>query len=164
MTEPRTKTMPNETSDDYEAFEMSPHVAPQHTELHYHIVPQEDARRGDGSTVWRVILAPVGISAEPLALEVHGDVVIGSDENDESGVDVNLSGWQGYQHGVSRRHLMLRPSRNKLFLMDLRSTNGTQINGLPLGVGWAYALQDGDLVSLGRLHLRIHIAARPISS
>ncbi len=160
MTKPRTKTMPNRMPDNRKVIEASPFSVHQ-ADLHYQVVPQDSARHGDEVAVWRVILAPVNIAADPLALEIHGDVVVGSDEDTEGAPDVNLAGWEGYQHGVSRRHLMLRPSRNKLFLMDLRSTNGTQINGLPLGVGWAYALQDGDLVSLGRLHLRVHIVARP---
>lgn len=160
MPKPKTKTIPSRLPDSHAVREaLAPGV--HQADLHYHIVPQDNTRHGDEAAVWRVILAPVNIAADPLALEIRGDVVIGSNEDAESEPDVNLAGWEGYQHGVSRRHLMLRPSRNKLFLMDLRSTNGTQINGLPLGVGWAYALQDGDLVSLGRLHMHVHITGRP---
>jgi pSer/pThr/pTyr-binding forkhead associated (FHA) protein len=56
---------------------------------------------------------------------------------------------------------MLRPSLHKLFILDLRSTNGTHINGLPLGVGWAYALKDSDLITLAQLHLRFRLYRTP---
>lgn len=131
-------------------------------DLDFQVVPHAGASAADGAPGWRVILVPVSLSAPPLALDLRGDVVLGSnDESPGEDPDVNLAVWQGYQQGVSRRHLMLRPGPSKLFVMDLRSTNGTQINGLPLGVGWAYALQDGDLISMGRLHLRVHIVERP---
>jgi pSer/pThr/pTyr-binding forkhead associated (FHA) protein len=114
-----------------------------------------------GVKPWRITLTPAGDTAQPLALELQGDVVVGSNPEMDEGLDVNVSHWQGYRRGVSRRHVLLRPNRDKLFILDLRSTNGTNINGLPLGVGWAYALQDGDLISLGRLHLKLRIVQRP---
>jgi hypothetical protein len=114
---------------------------------------------------WQVLVMPAEATGEPIALELHGDVILGSDRRMdgslEDDMDVNLAAWGGYDYGVSRRHLMLRPSSSKLFLMDLRSTNGTHVNGLPLGIGWAYALKDADLVTLGQLHIRFRIIQRP---
>ncbi len=110
---------------------------------------------------WRVVLSPLGQKSAPLGLEICGDVVLGVGDKADGGPDVSLGDWQGYRRGVSRRHLMLRPGYNKLFVMDLRSTNGTQVNGLPLGVGWAYALQDSDVITLGKLNVRVRIVQRP---
>lgn len=131
-------------------------------EEQYQIVPASARcangdEEGSGRRYWRVILTPVGVTGRPMPLEIRGDVVIGSHRESNDRLDVNICAWRGYDHGVSRRHIMLRPSRHKLFVMDLRSTNGTHINGLPLGVGWAYALKDGDLMTLGRLHIRVRI-------
>jgi hypothetical protein len=110
---------------------------------------------------WEILLELVGDTTRPKAFQIHGDVVIGSNNQEDPDLDVNLVEWQGYNRGVSRRHAMMRPSRNKLFLLDLRSTNGTHVNGLPLGVGWAYALQDGDLITLAQLHLRYRLYRAP---
>ena len=90
-----------------------------------------------------------------------GDCIVGSNPEPHADLDVNLVSFDGWMRGVSRRHLMLRPSLNKLFVMDMRSTNGTQVNGLPLGIGWAYALKDNDLISLAKLHVRVHIVQSP---
>lgn len=129
---------------------------------HYQVVPAEvDSTDGGDETVWRIVLEPIGINSEPLALEIHSDIVLGSDASPENDLDVNLISFDGWMRGVSRRHIMLRPSKTKLFIMDLRSTNGTQINGLPLGVGWAYALKQGDVISLAKLNLTITITGKP---
>ena len=130
----------------------------------YRLVPEglSNCKISDpGRKPWRVIIAPVDSKGLAQALEILGDVVVGSNNQSDSDLDVNVSDWRGYDLGVSRRHVMLRPSRSKLFIMDLRSTNGTHINGLPLGVGWAYALNDGDLITLGRLHIRLRVTQRP---
>jgi hypothetical protein len=133
-------------------------------QVQYRVVPLDaDMHRdfGEGGKAWRVVIGPVGVTGRPMPLEIRGDVVIGSNRDPNVNVDVNIFEWKGYHYGVSRRHVMLRPSRNKLYIMDLRSTNGTHVNGLPLGVGWAYALKDGDLLTLGRLHVRVRITQQP---
>lgn len=130
----------------------------------YRVVPEDTSTHrdfGQDSKSWRVVIGPVGATGRPMPLEIRGDVVVGSNRDPNVNVDVNIFDWKGYQYGVSRRHVMLRPSRNKLYIMDLRSTNGTHVNGLPLGVGWAYALKDGDLLTLGRLHVRVRITQQP---
>ncbi len=132
--------------------------------VEYRIVPAEADSTAhpedEQARHWRIQIAPVGIK-EVMALEIRADTVMGSNNNSEADLDVNLAQWNGYENGVSRRHVLLRPSKNKLFAMDLRSTNGTHINGLPLGVGWAYAIRDGDLLTLGRLHVRVRITQMP---
>jgi hypothetical protein len=136
----------------------------QEPELVFRAVPAQPTERDRlqvGDVPWRIVLSLVSGTASPIALELRGDVVIGSDPEEEGNIDVNLADWQGQRLGVSRRHIMLRPNRNKLFVMDLHSTNGTHINGLPLGIGWAYALQDGDTISLARLHIRVRVVQHP---
>lgn len=110
---------------------------------------------------WRIGLSPAGNVEGGLALELRGDVVIGAGKEAGAGVDVNLEEWQGSARGVSVRHVMLRPTQNKVFIMDLRSGSGTSINGLPLGVGWAYALQNNDLITLGYLNVRYRVLQQP---
>ena len=96
-----------------------------------------------------------------MALELRGDIVIGSSSDPEPDLDVNVADWRGEEHGVSRRHCRLRPTNSNLFIIDLESTNGSHLNGIELGEGQARALQDGDLITLGRLHLRVIVVQSP---
>lgn len=135
----------------------------QSDEIDYRVIPEDPARRrfaGAETRAWRVVLVPED-GGQPRPYEIRGDAVLGSHLGEDNPPDIDVTDWQGYEHGVSRRHLMLRPGTHKLFIMDLRSTNGTHINGLPLGVGWAYALHSGDLITAGTLHMRIQIVEQP---
>jgi pSer/pThr/pTyr-binding forkhead associated (FHA) protein len=57
---------------------------------------------------------------------------------------------------VSRLHCSLSWQRNELTVHDLRSTNGTRINGLPIE---AARLRYGDELSIA--HLRYRLEANP---
>jgi hypothetical protein len=52
--------------------------------------------------------------------------------------------------GASRRHALLLRDGENLWLLDLGSTNGTQINGAAVVAHSRIALQPGDEVTLGR--------------
>lgn len=144
-------------NDTTSPIEVNPTYTTPASPLSYQIVP---AGAPPNEAIWRIEIAPLNERSEPLALELRGDTIVGSLDG-EDGPDVNLVDWNGWNRGVSRRHLLMRPTRTKLFLLDLRSTNGTYVNGLPLDVGWAYAVRDGDLLSLGKLNLRLSILATP---
>lgn len=104
---------------------------------------------------WRIVLSPVERPLEQLALELAGDVVFGSSADPEVEMDVNLSVWNGAERGVSHRHALMRPAASKLYLLDLGSTNGTHYNGALLTRDRVQALAQGDLITFGRLHLRV---------
>jgi hypothetical protein len=127
------------------------------------IVPSRGYQQGTplDEARWRVALAPVGNAEAAVVLELRGDIVIGTGDEAETGVDVSLEEWQGASYGISTRHVMLRPTRSKIYIMDLRSSAGTAINGLPLGVGWAYALQNNDTITLGQLNVRFRVIQQP---
>jgi FHA domain-containing protein len=139
--------------------------APGITAIEYRRVPNTPSLRDHALwqdyQTWQIVIVPSGKSELHMAYELGGDVVVGSNAQSTEGLDINLAGLDGFEQGVSRRHLLLRPTREKLFLIDLHSTNGTAINGLPVAVGQAYSLADGDLISVGRLHLQIKIARKP---
>ena len=88
---------------------------------------------------WRIKLTNVETD-ELMALELHGDIVVGLGSENEHDLDVNVADWHGEERGVSRRHCRLRPSSSNLFVMDLQSTNGTHVNGIELGEGQARGL------------------------
>ena len=50
---------------------------------------------------------------------------------------------------VSREHLLLRKSGDKLFVMDLRSKNGTYLNGNQLRSGDEVEVKEGDSIVVG---------------
>jgi pSer/pThr/pTyr-binding forkhead associated (FHA) protein len=50
---------------------------------------------------------------------------------------------------VSREHLLLRKSGDKLLLMDLRSKNGTFLNGNQIRPGTEVELKEGDSIVVG---------------
>ena len=95
---------------------------------------------------------------ESVLFQIKRDLTLGANPQ-EDGVDVSLERWNGKSLGVSRRHLMLRPAGDKIFVIDLGSTNGTYVNGIQITRGWARPLPTGSLLTLGRLNLWFHLEA-----
>ena len=103
--------------------------------------------------------SPVSVHDRPW-LEVEGErypliaamTVLGRDET----ADVVLD-----DPGISRRHCEVRvtPDGPRLVthLRDLRSTNGTFVNGEPTD---AVRLTDGDRITVGRAHATFHVGRR----
>jgi hypothetical protein len=54
---------------------------------------------------------------------------------------------------VSRRHCLLQVTERGLLVKDLESTNGTFVNGIPMGDGY---INEGDRLSLGTYVLTLH--------
>lgn len=115
------------------------------------------ARDAKQDSRWQIILTASEGDHPPLALEVYGDVVFGATRDHADEVDINLIKWGGKEKGVSRRHVLLRPTPTALYIIDLDSTNGTFVNGMALGTNQAKPVEDGDLITLGKLSFRIKI-------
>ena len=62
---------------------------------------------------------------------------------------------------VSREHAMLRPTQTRLYLLDMKSTNGTAVNGMPMSVGSVQILKDKDLLTFGNVTCQIRIIDAP---
>lgn len=56
---------------------------------------------------------------------------------------------------VSNRHLKMVRVGGKLFVEDLRSTNGTRVNGRRVDPGQSVEVGEGDLIRLGRTLIRL---------
>jgi hypothetical protein len=110
---------------------------------------------------WRIELEGIGPGVEPLGLDILGDAVIGRGRVGNQPVDLDLDQFGGLEQGVSRRHALLRPTANHLYIIDLGSTNGTMHNGLPLGPGITRSLKHNDSLTLGRLSFNIKIIDGP---
>ncbi|NDJ77084.1 MAG: FHA domain-containing protein [Chloroflexi bacterium] len=91
-----------------------------------------------------------------LPLEITRYVILGhTPESAGLPLDVDLTPFGAPAQGVSRRHLMITYDHSLLQVKDLKSTNGTLLNGMPLVPFAARVLRDGDVLHLGRLLLRV---------
>lgn len=96
-----------------------------------------------------------------LGMDLYGDVILGRGESRPGRIILNMDPYGAQELGVSREHLMLRPTKTHLFALDQGSTNGTTINGSPSGRGVASQLKNDDLISLGNLLLTVRIVTKP---
>ncbi len=69
--------------------------------------------------------------------------------------EVDLTGFDAEQNGVSRQHARLTVYEHSLYITDLGSANSTFLNGLRLTSHQPRILRDGDEIRLGRLKLQI---------
>jgi hypothetical protein len=129
----------------------------------YTVLPVSLAEKVDLNSVtrWRVELHGLDGSAGPMGFDLIGDVVIGRGKDGPDAPDVNLDPFAAQKMGVSRRHVILRPTERHLYLIDLNSTNGTVNNGVPVGPGVARSLQHNDTIMLGNLSFTLKIIASP---
>lgn len=96
-----------------------------------------------------------------LGLDIYSDIVFGRGKTGSQAPDIDLTELDALEKGVSRRHALLRPAQTKLFIMDLGSTNGISVNAVPVGRGYAKALETGDIIRLGALAFVIDIVSAP---
>jgi K+-sensing histidine kinase KdpD len=127
-------------------------------EIEYQQIPLR-GEAAENKSVWRVQLEFPQEPENRMGLDINGEIVLGRDLDDDNGVD--LKQFDASSLGVSRRHLMFRPTASHLYATDLGSTNGTMRNGRSIGVRTPYPLVDGDTITLGKLRLILRIIERP---
>jgi signal transduction histidine kinase len=127
------------------------------SDVKYRPVPYSDI--ADKKPVWRVRLDLTFDSKRRLGLDINGEVILGRGEDGPGFVGLNV--YDADELGVSRHHIMLRPTDSKLYILDLESTNGTWLNGRSIGVNTPYSLSNGDLLTLGELEFVVRIIKRP---
>lgn len=106
---------------------------------------------------WRIQLCDIIPEMEPLCFDILDDVVIGRGPD----ADLDFYAYGIYERTLSRRHAILRPTHNHLYLIDMSSTNGTFFNTVPLGRCATYPITDGDTITLGTLSFVIRLASGP---
>ncbi|MCA9932685.1 MAG: GAF domain-containing protein [Ardenticatenaceae bacterium] len=109
--------------------------------------------------IWRVRFGLVADPSLQFGLELNGEVVLGRDLDAANLVDLN--DYFDDLQGVSRQHLMLRPTITNLYAIDVGSTNGTWRNGRSIGVNNPTPVSNGDIIDLGGLQILINIVDRP---
>lgn len=97
-----------------------------------------------------------------LRLPASESIIIGRADPSGSAIpDLDLTGYDGQRHGVSRRHTRLVARDNRVTVEDLGSVNGTYINDQALAPGHGYRIHHGDRLRLGRLDLQVHFIVKP---
>jgi signal transduction histidine kinase len=129
-------------------------------ELYFRSVPHDPAQVGPATPVWQVRFDLAYNAKRCFGLEINGELTLGRGE--ESPGFVSLDDFDADELGVSRLHVGLRPTASQLFVIDLGSTNGTWINGRPIGVNTPFNLSNGDLLALGKLEFLVRIIHRPV--
>ncbi len=69
--------------------------------------------------------------------------------------DIDLTPYQAYASGVSRLHAVVKRDADRIFVMDLGSSNGTYLNGRRLNPHMEEDLKHGDVVALGKLKIQV---------
>ena len=123
-------------------------------DMDFQVQPEGASRLGH---YWRIFLHVNTNPPRSIGFELHGDVCLGRGE----AADFDLSVYDAYMQGVSRRHALLRPQARSLTIADLYSTNGTIVNSAYLIPGQPFELLDGDSFSLGNLLFYLTIIYRP---
>jgi pSer/pThr/pTyr-binding forkhead associated (FHA) protein len=95
-------------------------------------------------------------SGQILSLPSQSDFTVGrSTEGQPILPDVDLTNFDAFSQGVSRLHAALRVANQKLFVIDLGSSNGTRVNGQKILPHIEYPLNHGDILALGKLKIQI---------
>ncbi len=129
---------------------------------HYLTLPLHLARADHPPVLrWRIELHDLSPGAGPLGLDIVGDTTLGRSGGGTQGPDLDMDAYGAFDQGVSRRHALLRPTANHLYIIDLNSTNGTMHNAVPLGPGVARSLRHNDTITLGQLSFTVKIIAGP---
>lgn len=63
---------------------------------------------------------------------------------------------------TSRHHALLKRENDRFLILDRRSANGVQVNGLPIQSDTGYPLIDGDHITIGNYELRFRSVVHPV--
>ncbi len=95
---------------------------------------------------------------EPLIITLNHELLLGRYGGEHQQPPIDLAAFEGLEHGVSRRHAMLRRFGPDVTIVDLGSTNGTWLNGIRIQPHQPVTLRDGDRLLLARLPLQIYMS------
>ena len=92
-----------------------------------------------------------------LTVPLHRHLTFGrSDPTSGWQPTIDLTPYRGKELGVSRIHADLYFEDKQAFLLELGSSNGTQVNGCGVQVGVPRQVYDGDEIALSRLFMRVY--------
>jgi hypothetical protein len=94
--------------------------------------------------------------ADPLLLQISQQAILGRYTADAAlQPRVDLTPYGAFEKGISRMHCTIRRVADGLTIEDLKSSNGTWLNGQRLPAYQSSAIRSGDCLKLGQLILEI---------
>lgn len=91
-------------------------------------------------------------SRRRIAVETTHQIRVGrADLQADLTPELDLTGDNGAEKGVSRMHATIQTAKEGLVLIDLNSTNGTMLNNYRLQAERPYPLRSGDEIRFGDL-------------
>lgn len=72
-------------------------------------------------------------------------------------IEIDLSSYMAYEAGVSRRHAKIGLTNDRITITDLESANGTRLNGQDILANLPSDLDDGDILTLGKIKIQFLI-------
>jgi hypothetical protein len=115
------------------------------------------------ATFWRVVFQIDAPPPNVVGLDLRGPNIVGhSSLTTEERPDLDLSPYGASVNGISRRHAVLLPQDDGVFLIDLSSTNGTWVNGEFLEPGSKHKLRRDDALELGHLQMIVRVVEQVV--
>ena len=109
---------------------------------------------------WRITLISTDSANAPLNLEINDQITIGC-RGAQQYIDLNLTEYGAKDKGVSRVHATIKPTNQKLYLVDKGSTNGTHIGTKRLAKNVPQPINDRDVIAFGNLFFMVRIITAP---
>lgn len=102
----------------------------------------------------------VVISHQGAELTLQSKLIQVGRADPESGFapELDLTPYDGFEHGVSRRHAAIQWVEGGYVILDQHSVNGTWLDGLRLMAGYAYQIPPGAEIRFGELVVQLSIA------
>lgn len=123
--------------------------------------PDSKMNRGDYFGPNSTLVLLIGASNQSFKIRPQNfkhEIVVGRGDGATMRPDIDLSEHGAGDQGVSRLHMSIsfNPKMNTLSVSDMRSANGTFINGQRLYPQEVRVLRHGDELRLGRMILRVY--------
>lgn len=110
---------------------------------------------------WRIIFQSLESNGTTIGVDVRDPTTIGrssSEEDELPGLD--LANFSAFKSGVSRQHAVLIPTQEALYLVDMKSRNGTWLNGHFVEPDRRYPLNAGDRIEFGLFKMVVRTLTR----
>lgn len=115
------------------------------------------------STFWRLVFQVDAPPPNVVGLDLRSASIVGhTGAHPEELPDLDLTLYGTSVNGVSRRHAVLVPDEDGVYLIDLSSTNGTWVNGWFLVPGNKHRLRPDDVIEFGHLKMVVRIIEQVI--
>ncbi len=109
-----------------------------------------------GVTEDTILKLEISGGPQPLMVLPKREVMVGrKDLTTGTLPDLDLTPFAGYRMGVSRRHAVFRMYDRRIEVVDLGSSNGSRLNGVVLHPHQPYLLRDGDILTFGKMEMRV---------